>query len=239
MAGKLKIVICDENESDRGCIREVIEEVLKRRNVRFAVQTFDSGEQLLKKKVDLSHYDVIFLDANMRKLNGIETAYQIRKKGWDIKIILLAEMIDYAVDGYRIGALRYVMKDNMKKELPECLDFILKDCIDDGREMAFPLIGGERNVMLSEILYIESRLHKLYFKFAEGDSHMYGKLAELERQLAECGFVRVHQSFLANMEYVDKICNYQMHLTDGSVLPVTKRRYSEVRERFAKYLKCE
>lgn len=93
--------------------------------------------------------------------------------------------------------------------------------------------------MLSEILYIESRLHKLYFKFAEGDSHMYGKLAELERQLAECGFVRVHQSFLANMEYVDKICNYQMHLTDGSVLPVTKRRYSEVRERFAKYLKCE
>lgn len=239
MKEQLKIVVCDEKKSDRKYIEEVIRDYLVRRRVRFALQIFESGEHLCQEENDLSQYDVLFLDANMQKMNGIETAYQIRKKGWDIKIVLLSEMIDYAVDGYHVGAIRYVMKENMKKELPECLEFVLRDRRSDEKEIAFPMKGGERTISLGEILYVESEKHKLCFKFVEGNSHMYGKMDELDEQLAESGFVRVHQSFLANMKYVEKISNYRLYMTDGSVLPITRSRYSSVKKHFANYQNCE
>ena len=239
MKEKLKIVVCDEKRSDRKYIEEVIRDYLVRRRVLFSLQTFESGEHLCREENDLSQYDILFLDANMQKMNGIETAYQIREKGWDIKIVLLSEMIDYAVDGYYVGAIRYVMKENMKKELPECLEIVLRDRRGDEKELAFPMKGGLRTVSLSEILYVESEKHKLCFKFVEGHSHMYGKLDELDEQLAESGFIRVHQSFLANVKYVKKINNYRMYLTDGSVLPISRQRYPGVKEYLVKYLKCE
>ena len=239
MREKLKIVICDEKKSDRTYIENIIRNYLVQKRVLFALQIFESGEHLCQKEIDLSQYDILFLDANMGKLNGIETAHQIRQKGWNIKIVLLSEIIDYAVDGYRIGAIRYIMKENMERELPECLEVVLSESRNSDRRMVFPMLGGKQTILLGKILYIESKLHKLYFKLAEGKPYMYGKLDELEEQLTACGFVRVHQSFLVNLEYVDKINNYQMYLTDGSILPVTKQRYSEVKEQFAKHFNCE
>ena len=64
---------------------------------------------------------------------------------------------------------------------------------------------------------------------------IYAKLDELEKELSEYGVVRIHQSFLVHLQFVDQISNYKMLLKNGKELSVTKQRYGEVKKQFALY----
>lgn len=96
-------------------------------------------------------------------------------------------------------------------------------------------MGGKRKIMLKEILFIESKSHKLWFERTGENLYMYGQINDLELTLSNYDFIRTHQSYLVNLEHVEKINNYSLYLSNGEEVPVTKSRYSEVKETFLQY----
>ena len=84
------------------------------------------------------------------------------------------------------------------------------------------------------------KLHKLTFFLMEREERkkftLYGTLNDWEKKLQDDRWLRVHQSFLINMQYLLDVRNYFAELTDGSKLPVSKARYKQVRDQFAEYM---
>lgn len=95
-------------------------------------------------------------------------------------------------------------------------------------------VEGERIFNKNEIIYAESEGHRYTIHHNSGDYHIYVRLDDLEKAFGD-EFLRVHQSFLVNMEYVNRISNYKLTLNNDIVLPVPKARFKQVLRTYEEY----
>lgn len=236
----LRIAICDDEYYFRENLKEVVSEYLKQKEFGYQIDLFSSGEKFLALGIEVIKYDVIFLDINMEKIDGMTAAKKIREVSKEVFIVFVTAYVNFTLEGYKVDAIRYLLKDNtnFKSTVEECMDAIMKksDCKVIKREFKFS--EGKKSIPLERILFIESRLHKLEFHVMEDDLRiytMYKTLSSLESELEEEGFVRIHQSYLVNIKYIKSVVRYKVILTNETELIVPKARYNYVRDKFVAY----
>lgn len=193
------------------------------------------------KESDLKSTDILFLDVEMDEKNGMEVAEEIRNMNFDIYIVYVSAHIQYASEGYKYEAVRYVLKNKLLTAgIEESLSSIIKRKNNEKRKMIFSFTDKKRTIDISELLYIESRKHKLIFFVYENQKtveyEMYGKLSMYEKELKLYGFERVHQSFLVNMHCVTGYKRYEVELKSGEQISVPRARYNEVAKLICKYM---
>lgn len=105
----------------------------------------------------------------------------------------------------------------------------------ENRTVRFPFVEGDTLLLVDDIIYIETNRHKNLFYTKNGVYRIYRKLGDIEKDLAGMDFVRIHQSFLVNMQYIEKISSYVMRLTTGEELSVPKSRYQYVKKEYMRY----
>lgn len=235
MGLKLNIAICDDEKYYRNYIENVVKDYLVKEDVLFQIELFVNGEAFCEKQENIQKFDIIFLDIEMDGMNGMEAAYFIREKNPEIDIVFITVTSDYVFEGYNVRAVRYIMKKENEKLIPDCLADIIKRRKFSSYSMEFPFVGGKRSVLLEDLLYIESQCHTLQFIRKGEDLYMYGQINKLESKMLNFNFVRCHQSFLVNLGHIEKINNYTIYLSDGSEIPVSRSRYSEVKQRYLQY----
>lgn len=103
------------------------------------------------------------------------------------------------------------------------------------RILQFPFVGGWKSIKADEIIYIETDRHKNIFYVGNQKYSIYRKLDEIEEELKGMDFVRIHQSFLVNMRYIEKITSYVLYLSNGKELSVPKARYPEVKRQYMQF----
>lgn len=101
--------------------------------------------------------------------------------------------------------------------------------------LEFPFVEGRTSLRAEDIIYIETSRHKNFFYTNTQVYSIYKKLSELEEELKDYGFLRIHLSFIVNMRYIDKISSYVLRLTNGKEISVPKSRYGEVKRKYALY----
>ena len=236
MSLELNIAICDDEKYYRELLHERICEYMERNeDVYCHIRMFKDGFDFCEEENNFKNFDIIFLDIEMKNKNGMDTAYEIRERNNEMDIVFITVASNYVYEGYRVQAERYILKEHMEKELTECLDFLLKKRRYDDKRMEFSFVGGNRSILLRELMYIESRSHKLRFVRISDSLYMYGRVDALEKKLSKYNFVRCHQSYLVNLGFIDKIRNYCIYLSEGTEIPVSRPRYSKVRDQFLKY----
>lgn len=233
----IKIAICDDEKVFRDRIRDSINRYMTDRDRLCRIFDFSSGEEFLATASDISQFSVFFLDIDMQGMNGITLAKEIRKVNREAHIAFITAYIDYSLEGYRVEAIRYILKDNktLAPSIEECLDTIFNKMQREHSEILCSFQEGKKRVKVNQIMYAESTMHKLtiYMEEAEKKTYtLYDKLDNFERQLSNTCFVRAHQSFLVNMEYIDKIKNRVLLLKDGTEIIIPKVRYRDVLNRF-------
>lgn len=102
-------------------------------------------------------------------------------------------------------------------------------------QVTYSFVEGRKTLPVDNILYVESNKHKNWFHTKDATYSIYRKLSDIEQELRDYGFIRIHQSFLVNMRYIAKISSYTLTLTSGEVFSVPKVRYSQVKRKFMKY----
>lgn len=112
------------------------------------------------------------------------------------------------------------------------LRFAIRDDSEGNRMIRFSFVEGKKLIKADAIIYIETSRHKNIFHVGEQTYSIYKKLDEIERELKGLDFLRIHQSFLVNMHYIDKISSYVLRLKTGKELSVPKARYPEVKRQF-------
>jgi len=101
--------------------------------------------------------------------------------------------------------------------------------------LEFAFVEGQVSLKPEDIIYIETSRHKNFFYTKTQVYSIYKKLSDLEQELEDYGFVRIHLSFLVNMRYIEKISSYILRLANGKEISVPKSRYAYVKEKYAAY----
>lgn len=232
----LQIAICDDEPFYRRKIQALLKQYFAEHDLAYTLGFFLSGEEFLARSENSVKYDIIFMDISMKNLDGIQTAARIRTFHSDTYIVFVTAFIDYALEGYKVNAVRYIMKDTLDTAVPECMDAILRKM--QMQQVAFSFMEGEKSLYTDNILYIESRKHKSIFHYMESAPvtyQIYEKLDTIAQKLSDYGFLRIHKSYLVNMKHVRRLGNYTAFLDTGEELPVPRLRYQTVKESFVAY----
>ena len=236
----LNIAICDDEKYFRSEIRGVLEKYLSAEGIVFAIDDFSSGEELTDLGIGMQKYDIVFLDINMDRMDGIDAARKIRENSNDIFIVFVTAYIDYTIEGYKVDAFRYILKNNnmLEGSIKECLDSIREKMAYRVEQAEFDFSEGKKTVSLERILYVESNLHRLFFHIMDDSLNKYSiymTLDDLEKELEGKGFIRIHQSYLVNVKHVNSISRYSLTLDNGIGLSIPRARYNDVRKLITEY----
>ncbi|MCI5500756.1 MAG: LytTR family DNA-binding domain-containing protein [Lachnospiraceae bacterium] len=236
----LEIAICDDEEYFLEQEKELISRYMNRFGYQFRIDTFVSGVEFMAVGDRISKYDIVFLDINMREMNGLETARKIRQYTKEAYIVFVTAFITYSLEGYKVDAVRYILKDNdsLEKAIIECLDTIICKMHYVENKYTFDFQEGRKTLFLDDILYIESNLHKLVFHLTgkkSGRYTIYGRLDYIDEMLHDFNFCRVHKSYLVNLKYMEKVERYSARLSTGDTVSISQPKYNDVREQFIYY----
>lgn len=236
----LRIAICDDEEVFAQYLKQIVSKFFEKRNMQYEISLFSSGEDFVKLNRDMAKYQIVFLDINMKELDGISTAKRLREFCQNTFVVFITAFINYALDGYEVAAIRYILKNtsNFVESVNECMEAILEKMNYMVKIHRFLFKEGMKDINEDDIVYIESNLHELCFYIMNYElevKRMNETLNNIENLFDDAKFVRIHQSYLVNMRYVKTMKLQKTILIDGMELPIAKPRYKKVRTIFAQY----
>ncbi len=220
----LQIGLCDDQREARDTLRWALERLLETRKVQFQLFEFSSGEGILSwMHKHQGELDMVFLDIEMSELNGMETARRLREADSGLQLVFVTGYADYVYDGYAVGALGYLLKPPKDKQLDDILTRALAALYRDTNEV-FVCRNGESfyRIPRKEIMYFASDKRQIQCVTAQREYTFYGKLDEVERELDDRRFVRIHQRYLVHAPAVELVYNGEVTLRGGAVLPVSR-----------------
>ena len=230
----MNFVICDDDKADAGRLKVLLEKYSRESGIASTIYEYNSGVDLLS-NIN-SDIDVIFLDINMDDMDGLTIAKRIREKMEEIPIILVTAFMSYALDGYKVRASRFLLKDDLDNTFAECMDDIMKEIRRKSKIIVLDCVEGEVRIKANDIIMIETSGHKNIICLKEQKYQIYEKLDILTEKLKEYGFLRVHNSYLVNMGHIRSINNYMLTLDDERRLPVPKARYKQVKQEYTLFV---
>jgi len=201
----LRIGICDDSADARDALRFALEKIIEEDREEI-VYEFSSGTGAVRwLKNHPGEIDLLFLDVEMEGLNGMEAAGQIREFDTRLMLVFCTGYSDYVFDGYRVGALDYLIKPVDTGRLSEVMKRV-RERLSAERERSYTLknTDGLFRFPVAEISYFYSDKRKVILVYREKEYAFYGKLDEVEQELSD-SFVRIHQRYFVNPRQVEHI----------------------------------
>lgn len=219
----LRVGICDDLADARLVLRSALERIFETRKIQGQIFEFSSGETLLHW---FDHHagelEMVFLDMELRELDGMETARRLRTADADLQLVFVTGYPEYVFDGYSVGALGYLLKPPRQEELEAVLERA-QAALYRTLDRVYLCHNGDTyyRIPISNILYFASDRRQVRC-ITEGRAYtFYGKLDSVSREVGR-GFIRVHQRYLVRAGAVDRIESGEVTLCNGERLPVSR-----------------
>ena len=199
-----RIAVVDDQPDMRQQLCSMIDQYSRENNCMLEVTTFSDGAQIITNYC--KGFDIIFLDVEMKHLDGMETARRIRERDGGVLIVFITNMAQYAIRGYAVGALDYVLKPvpyfAFSQQLQKALGQLEKR---ERHYLAVAVDGGMRRLDAAEIYYLESEGHKVHFYTEKEDFVVPGTLKNYEEKLVGRAFARCNSGYLVNLAQVSGV----------------------------------
>ena len=178
------------------------------------------------------------MDVLMPGENGMEAAKEIRRYDTAVRIIFLTSSQEFAVDSYKVGAFFYQLKPILEESLFRLLDSAIAEC---ARSSDAGLIvrckNGVTRVDLARLEYCGVIGRELMLHLSDGSVlKASGSMDKLCAQLEEKGgFLRIHRSYLVNMERIKTVAPKCVAMAGGAELPIPRGKFGEIKDRYLEY----
>lgn len=230
----IRIAIVEDDESYMRQLKEYLERFSAESGEQFQVTCYTDGGILVEKF--RAQFDLILLDVEMPLLDGMSAAEQIRQVDSEVVIIFITNMAQYAIRGYAVDALDYLLKPVnyfvFSQRLSRALGRMRKR---KKFYLTVPVKGGAMKLDTEDIYYIESQGHNLIYHTRNGEVKSRGVLKETEKVLEKQHFYRCNNGYLVNLEHVDGVCDGNV-LVNGKELLISRPRKAEFMEVLAGYM---
>lgn len=234
-----KIAFCDDDISVLNELCMLVEQYRVERNEKINYTAFHSPLELLHEIEHGTRYDILFLDVLMPGENGIDAAAEMRTYDSNMKIIFLTSSAEFAVQSYMVDAWFYQLKPIGKESFFHLMESVLSDCKKEQTNSLILLCKtGIARVKLWQLEYCEVLHRTLFLHLTSGKVlESVGSLDNLEHQLKPYGgFLRVHRSFLVNLEHVQNISYKAVTMSCMAEIPIPRGKYNGIKNTFLEYM---
>ena len=232
-----RIAICEDEKVILDFESSLVKVWGAERACQMELDTYVSAEQFLFESEDKPLYDVLIFDIQMKGMNGMELAKTLRARGADSSIIFVTGIPDYAIEGYEVGAVRYILKPVKAEVLNGLLDTIYSERKKKAEDFFVLGQGADlERIPFEKIIYIEARAHYVYMKGAGFEREWKSSFSEAAGAFDKKTFFCLRRGLLVNLKHVSKITRTDCVLDDGEQLPVARGVYKDLNEAFIKCL---
>ena len=196
----MKILIVDDEELARVRLLRMLS-TLGYENINQATDA-DEAIELCKKEL----FDIVFLDINMPKVSGLELGYELKFLNPSVNIIFQTAYEEHALKAFDIGAVAYLVKPFSIEQIKNSLQRV-KTMKTEDEELRLLSKMGDNYLLLKpeEIHYIKADLSEVMIRSTKGFSYYAQKISDLAQKLESFGFVRIHRSYLININEIKEI----------------------------------
>ncbi len=220
---KLSIAICDDQNTDSEYIETIVRAWAASRGHTAVCHRFPSAESFLFETENAAEFEILLLDIEMKEMSGVTLATRIRKQNSTVQIIFITGYSDYIAEGYEVAALHYLMKPVKTEKLMTVLDRAVEKCVQNERYLTLFTADATVRIPLHEIRFLD--VYKNYVTIHAGEAHTVKKsLGDMEKELDE-RFFRAGRALIVNLGYIKKVTKTEVHLSDGTVLPLPRGAY--------------
>ena len=152
----MRVAICDDDKKDIKRLGAFIEEYGEDHHIDFSVAEYDSGRKLINDIMKGERPEIIFLDINMADMDGLTVAKRIREDMEDVPIILVTAYMNYALEGYKVRASRFLVKDELERTISEALDDTCREIRRKTKKLSLSCVEGDTWLNISDIILIET-----------------------------------------------------------------------------------
>ena len=228
--------MCDDELPFAEQLRSLVMAYAKKKRVELQAETFASAEELLEEIENGAGFEILFLDIEMRKMDGIELGKKLRERSYQTLIIYVSGYDQYMRQLFEAEPFRFLSKPLKQEELENVLDKAFERISRFHREL-FTIRFGKNvvNLLCRDIVYLESNKRKIIVHTVR---RRFGALillfdeAEEELLAISADFVRIHKAYLVNMEHVEAFQYEKLALRDGTILSISEAHRANVRSRF-------
>lgn len=227
----MNVAICDDSIGERAIIVEHLHTYFP----ELSISEYSNGADLVHAHKS-KPFTLVFLDVLMPGLNGIETAERIRVFDKNTPIIFVTTTEEFAVQSYRVAAFDYLVKPVTAEAMEQCLIRFTK-LTPDKRSISVGYRGVRTNILLKNIMYLESELRKVIIHLFGGkELRITAKLGDFTELLEEIDFCRCHKSFIINLNAVETISSEGFCLSDGRRLRISRTFSSSAKKAYFDYV---
>lgn len=230
----IHVAIVEDEEKEQAALKSHIERFAAENHMSFEVDVYSDPVRLLDGYQPV--YDIIYMDIQMPHVNGMEAAHRLRALDQKVLLVFVTNLTQYAVEGYEVSALDYVIKPvqyySFAMKLTRAL-WRIEQVEEDALNISTS--GGTARVSLRDVKYIEVRDHLLTYYTVDGSYSELGSLSNLEEKLAGKGFVRCSSSCIVNLKYTASVKGYTLTMRDGTALRISQPRKKRFIQAFKNY----
>ena len=229
----LLVSIIDPSKEDVTRLSALIEHYFRRSGTAYVQRVYQSGMEFVR---SAENSDIVFLETNLEKLDGLETARIIRQLGSEAQLIFIARGAEMAIHGYSVDALDYLLKPVEPSAVERALDKAVRRLSSRScAYLALKLPNGTASISTNDITYVEVFDHNLVYHTTGGDYTVRGRLGDVYEQLDHDYFLACNRSFIVNLRYVTEICTDHVIL-NGTKISVSKSHRKEIQSRFSAFM---
>lgn len=233
---KYHIGICDDEEMILSVSEVYVREISKKINLDIEIFCFKSGIELLEFVKNNNRLDLLFLDIDMKDLNGISTAVQLRMLKKDTVIIFVTGHREFAIDAFEVDAVGYIVKPvdpvKMEKLMKKAINLLI---MTRNKIVNTMLIITEENIKKRipqyKIMYIEKEKNQCAIHTLENVHYCYTTIAKIVEELDDY-FWQINQGTIINKKYIKDIKGNDVILKNDLVFSLGRKFSKQVKEQF-------
>lgn len=229
----IKIAIVEDESMYANQLADYLRQYEKENGEVFDITMYADGDEIVHKYK--AQFDIILMDVEMKFMDGMSAAEEIRKVDTEVVIIFITNMAQYAIRGYAVDALDYVLKPvsyfAFSQRLSRAIGRMKKR---EQKIISVNIKGGTMRLDVANIYYIESQGHNLIFHAASGEYESAGTMREVEEKLGAMNFFRGNKGYLINLAHVDGV-QEGCAMVKGEPLVLSRSRKKEFMEAMTKY----
>ena len=236
----LRIAICDDDSKFTRKLETLVLQESQKLGIRADTDVFSDGKTLLKSFQNGDHYELIFIDIEMEQVDGITAARRIREIDHTVLLVYVSGYDKYLKELFEVEPFRFLSKPLNHAQFDRYFKEACKRINETEVFYQFTFNKEIRKISVKDIVYFESNNRIVYIHLKDGtNEYFYGKLNNVEKELAASRkyFLRIHQSFLVNYDYIIKMNFFNITINYASKkmeLKISEDRQKEVRRQLCK-----
>jgi DNA-binding LytR/AlgR family response regulator len=229
----IRLAICDDEENELAIEKSVVENVFNRLKLSVEITLYKSGRALLEALRSIQ-YNIVLLDINMRGMSGFTVAEEIFRQTGGSNLIFVSNEDALVFEALNFRPFGFVRKTNLVNELGNTVtNWIDRNAYNDFLE--FKVDKQSVEVALSDIIYMEVKQHDLYIYTENRVIKTRGRISDYDYLVKKNLFIRPHNSFLCNLQYVYEVQKDNVVMTDKSLIHISRGKFEECKRMYLRY----